>query len=110
MAKLKQNPKLRTFDVTAYLDSEEMISAYLSEIFADGTDAEIQAALIDVAKARNMTGSSKTMDVGQPSLYPYLSGDAHTEIETIRNFLDAVGVKMLIVPKSQDSRRAVTVG
>jgi len=60
--------------------------------------SQIQAALIDVAKARNMTGSSKTMDVGQLSLASYLSGDAHTEFGTIRNFLDAVGVKMLIVP------------
>jgi DNA-binding phage protein len=59
MAKLKQNPKVRRFDVTTYLDSEEMISAYLSEVFADGSDAEIQTALIDVARARNMIGSSK---------------------------------------------------
>jgi hypothetical protein len=46
--------KLYKFDVAEFLDSEEMISAYLAEVFVDGTNVEKRAALADVARARKM--------------------------------------------------------
>ena len=91
--------KVREFDVAEMLDNEEVIAAYLSEMFAVGTDAEIKRALKDVARARNMTEIAKKMNVSRPSLYKSLSGDSRTEFGTIRSFLDAVGVTMSIVPK-----------
>jgi probable addiction module antidote protein len=90
--------KLKKWDVAEHLDSEEMISAYLSEVFLDGTDDEIKRALSDVARARNMTDIAGKMNVSRPSLYKSLSVGTKTEFGTIRNFLNAIGVKMAVVP------------
>lgn len=45
---------MQRFDVAEYLDSEEMIAAYLSSILEDGDTDEFIAALGDVARARDM--------------------------------------------------------
>lgn len=88
----------KDFDAAEYLDSEEKISAYLSDVFSDGDDVEIKMALSDVARARNMTEIAKKMNVSRTSLYKSLSSETKTEFGTIRNFLNAVGVKMTIQP------------
>jgi probable addiction module antidote protein len=93
---MKKITNFKKFDAAEYLDSEEMIAAYLSEVFADGTDAEIKTALADVARARNMTEIAKKMNVSRPSLYKSLSGDTKTEFGTIRSFLNAIGVKLAV--------------
>lgn len=89
---------VRDYDAAEFLDNEETIAAYLSEVFTIGTDAEIKRALGDVARARNMSEIAKKMNVSRPSLYKSLSTDSRTEFGTIRNFLNAVGVSMAIVP------------
>jgi len=98
--------KIYKFDAAEFLDNEVVIAEYLSEVFATGTDDEIKRALSDVARARNMTEIAKKMGVSRPSLYKSLSDDTRTEFGTIRNFLNAVGVKMTITPANQDIKMA----
>jgi probable addiction module antidote protein len=95
-----KNKKLvvRDYDAAEFLDDEETIAAYLDEVFRDGTDAEIKRALGDVARARNMSEIAERMNVSRPSLYKSLSGHTRTEFSTIRNFLNAVGVQMTVIP------------
>jgi probable addiction module antidote protein len=95
-----KNKKLtiRDYDAAEFLDNEETIAAYLSEVFANGTDVEVKRALGDVARARNMSEIANKMNVSRPSLYKSLSSETKTEFGTIRNFLKAVGVSMTIVP------------
>ena len=90
--------KIYDFDAAEFLDNENVIAEYLSEVFANGTDAEIKRALSDVARARNMTEIAKKMGVSRPSLYKSLSDDTRTEFGTIRSFLNAIGVQMTITP------------
>lgn len=90
--------KIYDFDAAEFLDNEKVIAEYLSEVFANGTDAEVKRALSDVARARNMTEIAKKMGVSRPSLYKSLSDDTHTEFGTIRKFLDAIGVQMTVTP------------
>ncbi len=93
---------LHDYDAAEFLENEEIISAYLSEVFAIGTDSEIKRALADVARARNMSEIAAKMNVSRPSLYKSLSADTRTEFGTIRSFLDAIGVRMAIVPANTD--------
>jgi len=97
--------KIYDFDAAEFLDNEKAIAEYLSEVFANGTDAEVKRALSDVARARNMTEIAKKMGVSRPSLYKSLSDDTRTEFGTIRKFLDAIGVKMTVTP----AKRSVSV-
>jgi probable addiction module antidote protein len=99
-----KNKKLivRDYDAAEFLDNEETIAAYLSDIFATGTDIEIKRALGDVARARNMSEIANRMNVSRPSLYKSLSVGCKTEFGTIRNFLNAIGVSMAIVPAKSE--------
>jgi probable addiction module antidote protein len=105
-----KNKKLiiRDYDAAEFLDSEETIAAYLSDVFAVGTDAEIKRALGDVARARNMSEIANKMSVSRPSLYKSLSVGCKTEFGTIRNFLNAIGVSMAVVPAKQEVLKANT--
>ena len=98
--------KIYDFDAAEFLDNENVIAEYLSEVFANGTDAEIKRALSDVARARNMTEIAKKMGVSRPSLYKSLSDDTRTEFGTIRNFLNAIGVQMTITPANDTVKLA----
>lgn len=95
----------RNFDIAEFLDTEEAISAYLSEVFSDGTDDEIKRALNNVARARNMSEIARKMGVSRPSLYKSLTGNTRTEFSTIRNFLNAIGVQMTIVPSNNNAQQ-----
>lgn len=44
--------RLRPFDITELLDSDEAISEYLSQVLADGDSDELVRALGHIAKAR----------------------------------------------------------
>jgi probable addiction module antidote protein len=46
------------FEITDYLDSEETIAGYLTDVFADGDPDELQRALGHVAKAREIMKSA----------------------------------------------------
>ena len=94
----KKKLKVYDYDAAEFLDSEEVIAGYLSETFAIGTDAQIKTALANVARARNMTDIARKMKVSRPSLYKSLAPDTKTEFDTVRNFLNAVGVSMAVVP------------
>ena len=57
---------VRDYDVAEFLDNEEVIAGYLSEIFATGTDAEVKRALANVARARNMSEIAKKNESQSP--------------------------------------------
>ena len=44
--------KLTTFDISQYLDSEEMIAEYLSQVLRDGDTDEFLEAIGHIAKPR----------------------------------------------------------
>jgi probable addiction module antidote protein len=75
--------KLHDYDAAEFLDNEEVIAAYLSEVFHDGTDAEIKRALGDVARARNMLEIAQKRNVSRPSLYQSRPGDIYMEKELL---------------------------
>ena len=45
---------LKPWDVTEYLDSEEMIAEYLAVVFEEGDAELIRVALNDIARARGI--------------------------------------------------------
>jgi probable addiction module antidote protein len=47
---------IRPFDVAEYLDSDEVIASYLSEVLADGDMDELLQALGNVARAKAPSG------------------------------------------------------
>lgn len=86
------------FDIADYLDSNEMIAEYLNAALEDGNDADIIAALRNVAKAIGMTKIAEETGLSRPSLYKALSEGAKPQFSTIMKVLKAVGGKIKVSP------------
>ncbi len=86
------------FDITDYLDSNEMIAEYLNTVLEEGNDIEIITAIGHVAKAIGMTKIAEETGLSRPSLYKALSEGAKPQFGTIMKVLKAVGGKIQINP------------
>ncbi|OPC96275.1 addiction module antidote protein, partial [Pasteurella multocida] len=80
---MSKKVELKPFDIAEYLDSEEMIAAYLSEILETGDTNEFISALGDVARARGMTELAAKTGLGRESLYKTLSHGSKPRFDTI---------------------------
>lgn len=89
---------LPMFDVADYLENEEMIQSYLKIIMAENDPALLASTLGDIAKARGMTQIAKDAGIGRESLYKALRPNANPRYETISRVLNALGMKLDIVP------------
>lgn len=89
---------VRPFDVAKYLDDDETIVAYLSDILADGDTDELLEALGEVARARGMSKLAENTGMGRESLYKALSPGAKPRFDTINRVLNALGVQLQAVP------------
>jgi len=90
--------RLSKFDISDYLDSNEMIAEYLNTVLEDGTDAEMLIAIGNVAKAMGMTNIAEKTGMSRPSLYKALSEGAKPQFSTIMKVLKAVGGQLHINP------------
>lgn len=89
---------LPTFDAADYLDSEEVITAYLNAILEENDPALLASALGDIAKARGIAQIAKEAGLGRESLYKALREGASPRFDTINRVLKALGVKLVAVP------------
>jgi len=88
------------FDIAEYLDSKEMIAAYLNNVLEDGNNADILSAIGHIAKAIGMTKISEETGLSRPSLYKALSDGAKPQFATIMKVLKAIGGQIQINPIS----------
>jgi probable addiction module antidote protein len=86
--------KTKIFDAAEYLDSPEMIQAYLDEIFDSGDPALITHGLGVVARARGMAKVAKKAGLTRESLYKALSAEGNPEFATVVRVLEAMDLKL----------------
>ena len=87
-------PVLTEFDPAAYLDSEETIAEYLTQILADGDTDELIQAIGHVAKARGMSQIAKDAGLGRASLYKALAPGAQPRFDTMLKVMRALGIEL----------------
>ncbi len=92
--------KTSPFEISDYLDSNEMIAEYLNTVLEEGNDAEIVSALGNIAKAIGMTKIAKQTGMSRPSLYKALSDGAKPQFSTIMKVIKAVGGQIHINPQT----------
>ena len=89
---------LPEFDPAPYLDSEEAIAVYLTDIL-DASDAGLLAsALGDIARARGMTEIARGAGVTREALYRALKPDSSPRFDTIQRVCTALGVRLVVQP------------
>ncbi|MCP5347696.1 MAG: putative addiction module antidote protein [Gammaproteobacteria bacterium] len=86
--------KVSDFDVSKYLDNEELIAEYLSAALEDENPDIFLAAIGHVAKARGMSEISEKSGLGRESLYKAFSPGAKPRYETVQKVLSSLGVKV----------------
>ncbi|MEE4277908.1 MAG: addiction module antidote protein [Halieaceae bacterium] len=90
--------KLREFDASRYLDTEESVAAYLAEAL-ETNDAEfISEAISTVARARGMTQLAKTSGVSREQLYRSFGRGANPTLKTVLRVLEAMNVTLSATP------------
>lgn len=82
------------FDIAEYLDNDEVIACYLSEILSDGDMDELLEALKNVTRAKGMSEVASASGLGRESLYKALAPGAKPRFDTINRVLKALGVRL----------------
>jgi probable addiction module antidote protein len=96
MSKRVKVDELPEFDATPYLDSEESIAAYLTDILAANDAALLAAALGDIARARGMTEIAKSAGITREALYKALRPDSAPRFDTVNRVCAALGVRLVV--------------
>ncbi len=91
--------KLREFDPSRHLESEEAIAIYLEEVLETDPDMLV-SALGDVARARGMSQLAQETGLARESLYQALSENGNPTYSTLRKVMDALGVRFSVQPLS----------
>lgn len=87
------------FEASRYLDTPEVISAYLSEAMKGNDPAHLMRAVAEVAKANGVNRLAEAAGVNRESLYKTLKGDGEkTRFDTIQKLLTALGVELTVKP------------
>ena len=95
---MAKTQKLKTFDITRYLESEEAMAEYLSQVLEDGDNNELIRALGHIAKAKGMAIVAKESGLGRESLYKALSTGSQPRFDTITKVIRALGLKISVSP------------
>lgn len=87
------------FDITEYLNNDEIIAIYLSEVLQNGSDEEFIAALNDIARAKGMNEIAKKSGISRESLYQTLSSEK-PRFESVRKILAALNIDLIPTVKA----------
>ncbi|WP_028323820.1 addiction module antidote protein [Desulfatirhabdium butyrativorans] len=88
--------RLAPFDMASFLDSEEAIAEYLSQVLADGNPDELLAAIGHIAKARGMSQIARDSGLARESLYKAMTPGAKPRFDTIMKILNTLGVHLQV--------------
>ena len=88
MTKRTNVSELPEFDAAPYLDSEEAIAAYLTDIL-EANDPALLAAATEIAKASG---------IAREALYKALRADSQPRFDTISKVCAALGVRLVAQP------------
>lgn len=91
-------PVITEFDLADYLDSDEMIAEYLSQVLVEGDTEELLQAIGHVAKARGMAQIAKDTGLGRESLYKAFAPGAKPRFDTVLKVMSALGVELHAQP------------
>jgi probable addiction module antidote protein len=88
--------KLTNFDISQYLDSDEMIAEYLTQVLYEGDNDEFLEAIGYIAKAKGMSKIAQESGLGRESLYKTFASGSKPRFETVMKVINSLGVKLKV--------------
>ena len=95
--------KAKPFDAAEYLDSPEMIAAYINEALESEDASAIAVAIGTVARARGMSAVAEKAELSRENLYRALGGEARPEFGTVIKVLHALGIDLVAQPQGSNA-------
>ncbi|MBF0143762.1 MAG: putative addiction module antidote protein [Magnetococcales bacterium] len=92
------NPVITEFDPSRYLDSEEVIAEFLSQVMADGDTDELLMAIGQIARSRGLSVVAQETGLGRESLYKVFTPGSKPRFDTVMKVMRALGVRLHAVP------------
>lgn len=89
---------LTPFDMTQYLDLEEAIAEYLTQVLEEGDIDELIRAIGHIAKARGMSQIAQESGLGRESLYKTFFPGSKPRFDTIAKVVKSLGLHIQITP------------
>ena len=86
---------LPEFDAAPYLESDEAIAAYLTDILEANDSGLLAAALGEIARARGMTEMAKSAGITREALYKALRPNSAPRFDTVSRVCTALGVRLV---------------
>ena len=90
--------ELPVLDAAPYLDTEEAIAAYLTDILEANDAGLLAAALGDIARARGMTEIARAAGITREALYKALRPGSEPRFDTVNRVCTALGVRLVALP------------
>lgn len=91
--------KLIPFDITEYLDSDEAIVEYLSQVLEEDDNEEFLRAIGHIAKAKGMAQIAKETGLDRESLYKAFRPNAKPRFETVMKVMNALKLQLNATPQ-----------
>lgn len=88
------------FEIADYLESNEMIAAYLNTVLEEGNTDDVIIAIGHIAKAIGMTKIAEETGMSRPSLYKAFSEGSKPQFATVMKVLQAIGGQIQVNPVS----------
>ena len=101
------------YEASRFLDSPQVISAYLVQSMKSQDPQILMKALAEVAKAQGVNKVAEAAGVNRESLYKTLKGGSKTRYETIQKLMMALGVELTVQPiagKKTSGAKATAAG
>ncbi len=88
---------LTDFDISKYLDNNEIIAEYLTQVIEEGDMDELFNAIGNIAKAKGITQISKDTGLGRESLYKTFKKGSKPRFDTVMKVLNSLGIQLKVV-------------
>jgi len=90
--------KPTTFEISNFLDSEEMIATYLNTVLEEGDEDDLVVAIGHVAKAVGMGKIAQQTGMSRTSLYKAFAEGANPQFQTVLKVLKSLGSEIKVSP------------
>jgi probable addiction module antidote protein len=88
--------KTRPFDAAEFLNTQEMVRAYLADAFESDDAGEIADAIGVVARARGMTELARQTGLNRQALYRSLSPQGDPALSSVLRVLTELGLSLAV--------------
>jgi len=94
------------WDAADYLDSPEMVAAYIDAALEDGDAALVAAALGDVARSKGMSEIAKKTGITREGLYKALSAEGDPRLSTFLGVIKSLGLQISVKPAQETDTKS----